>query len=111
MKAGYTADGEYYQGQEKHFKGCDYLVVNCHRPKDSPLKGYMDSEGARKLIEGVKPQKAILTHFGMKMMRGVAEKEAVWIEKKTGVKTTAARDGMSVGPEAPQKKNLGKFLI
>jgi len=110
MKAGYTADGEYYQGQEKHFKGCDYLVVNCHRPKDSPLKGYMDSEGARKLIEGVKPEKAILTHFGMKMMRGVAEREARWIEEKTRVKTIAARDGMSIGPEAPQKKNLGKFI-
>lgn len=110
MKVGYTADGEYYQGQEKHFAGCKYLLINCHRPKESPLKGYMDSEGARKLIEKVKPEKAILTHFGMKMMRGVAEKEARWIQEKTGVKTIAARDGMVIDSEDKKGSSLDKFL-
>jgi len=116
MKVGYTADGEYYEGQEKHFRGCDYLVINCHRPKEFPLKGYMDSEGARKLIEGAGPGTAILTHFGMKMMKGVAEKEARWIQEETGVKTMAARDGMVVdGGKSPagnfnRKSGLDKFL-
>jgi len=111
MKVGYTADGEYYQGQEKHFKGCDYLLINCHRPRDSPLKGYMDSEGARKLIEAAKPGAAILTHFGMRMIRGVAEREARWIEDKTGIKTIAARDGMVIDSEAKKGRGLDKFLI
>jgi phosphoribosyl 1,2-cyclic phosphodiesterase len=110
IKLGYTADGEYYEGQEKHFSGCKYLVINCHRPRGFPLKGYMDSEGARELIEGVKPQTAIITHFGMRMMRGVAEKEAGWIQEKTGIKTIAARDGMVIDSELKQNKALDKFL-
>jgi ribonuclease BN (tRNA processing enzyme) len=110
LKVGYTGDGEYYDGQEKHFIGCDWLVINCHRPREFPLKGYMDSEGARKLIEGAGPGKAILTHFGMRMMRGVAEKEARWIQEETGIKTVAARDGMVIDSQGAQKKNLGKFL-
>ncbi len=110
-KVGYTGDGEYYEGQEKHFRECDYLLVNCHRPKEYPLKGYMDSEGARKLVEGAKPNEAILTHFGMRMMRGVAEKEAAWIQDKTGTKTIAARDGMTIDSEAKQgSKGIVKFL-
>jgi ribonuclease BN (tRNA processing enzyme) len=113
-KVGYTGDGEYYEGQEKHFRDCDYLLINCHRPKESPLKGYMDSEGARKLVEGAKPKEAILTHFGMKMMRGVAVKEARWIEQETGIRTIAARDGMTLDGEpagsSNQKSGIGRFL-
>jgi phosphoribosyl 1,2-cyclic phosphodiesterase len=110
-KVGYTGDGEHYEGQEKSFRGCDYLIVNCHRPKEFPLKGYMDSEGARKLIEGAKPKEAVLAHFGMKMMRGVAEREAAWIEERTGIKTISARDGMAISTEPCQGiKGLGKFI-
>jgi phosphoribosyl 1,2-cyclic phosphodiesterase len=110
-KVGYTGDGEYYEGQEASFRGCDYLLINCHRPRGFPLKGYMDSEGARKLIEGARPGTAILTHFGMRMMRGVAEKEARWIQEETGIKTIAAKDGMVIDSEGKQNKGLGKFLI
>jgi ribonuclease BN (tRNA processing enzyme) len=109
-KVGYTGDGEYYEGQERSFRGCDYLVINCHRPKESPLKGYMDSGGAKRLIEGAKPGTAILTHFGMKMMKGIAEKEAMWIQEGTGTKTMAARDGMVIDSKGAQKKSLGRFM-
>ncbi len=112
-KLGYTGDGEYYEGQESRFRSCDILVINCHRPKESPLKGYMDSEGARKLVEKVKPGTTILTHFGMRMMRGVAEREARWIAKETGLRTIAAKDGMvidSKNMETKKVSGLGKFL-
>jgi len=119
-KVGYTGDGEYYEGQERHFRNCDYLLINCHRPKGFPIKGYMDTGGAKNLIRGAKPGLAVLTHLGMKMLRGVAEKEARWIEKEADVKTIAARDGMVIDSENRQKasadafnpktKGLGKFL-
>jgi ribonuclease BN (tRNA processing enzyme) len=121
-RVGYTADGEYYDGQEKHFRGCDYLLINCHRPKDFPLKEFMDSEGARKLVEKSRPGTAILTHFGRRIMKGVAEKEARWIQEKTGIRTIAARDGMIVdgenasvdafshGSAFNRKSGIGKFL-
>ncbi|HJW97428.1 MAG TPA: MBL fold metallo-hydrolase [archaeon] len=111
-KVGYTGDGEYYDGQEKHFLGCDVLLINCHRPKEFPLKGYMDSEGARKLIEKAKPGTAILTHFGIRMMRGVAEREAKWIGQETGVRTIAAKDGMVIdsGKKENERGGLGRFI-
>jgi len=108
-RVGYTGDGEYYEGQEKHFMDCDCLLINCHHPRGVRYKGFMNSEDAKKLAEKTKPKTAILTHFGMRMLRGVAEREAGWIERETGVRTVAARDGMVIGPEK-QKAGLGKFI-
>ncbi len=108
-KVGYTSDGEYYEGQEKHFSDCDFLIINCHRPRDSALGNYMDSGAAKKLVEMAKPKAAVLTHFGMRMMRDVAEGEARWIEKETGIKTIAAKDGMVLGETKKAQQGLGRF--
>jgi len=93
-KIGYTSDGEYFEGQEKYFAGCDVLLINCLRPKGLRWPEHMDSEQAAQLVSRARPKLAVLKHFGMKMLRGVADKEATWIEKETGIKTIAARDGM-----------------
>jgi phosphoribosyl 1,2-cyclic phosphodiesterase len=109
-KIGYTGDGEYYEGQDGHFRGCDYLLINCHHPRGIKYKGFTNAEEAKKLVEKAKPGAAILTHFGMKMMRGVAEGEARWIQEETGIKVMAARDGMVIDSEAKHGKGIGKFL-
>lgn len=112
-KVGYTGDGEYYEGQEKHFRGCDYLLMNCHHPRGIKYKGFMNAEEAKKLVEGAKPGVAILTHFGMRMMRGVAEKEAGWMQEETGIKVIAARDGMVIDSDSgnsSRKPGIEKFL-
>ncbi|MEM7822968.1 MAG: MBL fold metallo-hydrolase [Candidatus Aenigmatarchaeota archaeon] len=93
---GYTSDTEYFSGLERHFKAADILVVNCLRPRGQTWPEHMNSEGAKTLIERAKPKMAVLSHFGMKMLRGVAEREAEWIEKETGIKTIAARDGQRI---------------
>ena len=92
-KIGYTADGGYYEGQEDYFKSCDCLIINCLRPRNSEPYGHMNVDKAKILIEKVKPKLAILQHFGMKMLFGVAEREAKWISRETEVETVAARDG------------------
>ncbi|MBU0530846.1 MAG: MBL fold metallo-hydrolase, partial [Nanoarchaeota archaeon] len=93
---GLTGDGEYYEGMADAFKGCDYLLVNCLRPRELKWPEHMNSEGATKLISQVRPKLAVLKDIGMKMIEGVAEKEAKWIEENTGVKTIVARDGMRI---------------
>ncbi|MCK4429134.1 MAG: MBL fold metallo-hydrolase [Candidatus Aenigmarchaeota archaeon] len=92
-RIGYTADGEYYDGQEDYFKDCDCLIINCLRPRNAQPYGHLTSDKAKILIEKAKPKLAILQHFGMKMLFGTAEMEAKWIEHETGIKTVAARDG------------------
>jgi phosphoribosyl 1,2-cyclic phosphodiesterase len=103
LRIGYTGDGEYFPGMEKHFGGCDYLIMNVLRPRTDSWPGHMNSEGARKLVSRVRPKKAIMKHLGMKMLRGVAEREAAWIEKETGVRTVVARDGMAISHGAQGK--------
>lgn len=93
---GFTGDGEYYEGQERHFRGCDSLLVNVLRPRGTNWPEHMNTEQAAEIISGVKPKTAVIQHFGMKMIRAGPGKEAKWIEKKTGVKTIAARDGMKL---------------
>lgn len=93
-KLGLTGDGEYYKGQEDAFKGCEYLVINCLRPRNSKWPEHMTSEGAGELVSKVKPKIAILKDLGLKMLNGVAEKEAKWIEEQTGIKIIVAEDGM-----------------
>ncbi|HLC69276.1 MAG TPA: MBL fold metallo-hydrolase [Candidatus Bilamarchaeaceae archaeon] len=92
---GYTSDTEYYAGIGDAYKNCDYLIVHCLKPAQDQYHGHMTTEGATKLIQAAQPQLAILSHFGMKMIP-VADREAKKIEKETGVKTIAARDGMKL---------------
>jgi ribonuclease BN (tRNA processing enzyme) len=110
LRIGYTGDGEYFPGMEKHFRGCDYLVMNVLRPRTDSWPGHMNSEGARRLVAGAKPKKAIIKHLGMKMLRGVAEKEAAWIGKETGVKTSVARDGMAIRHGPPERAGTSRTL-
>jgi phosphoribosyl 1,2-cyclic phosphodiesterase len=104
---GYISDTEYFDGIEKQFEGCDYLVLNTLRPKKINWPKHLNSEGARKIISHVKPAKAIITHFGIKMLEAVPEREAEWIQEKSGIATIAAKDGMSLDLE---KKGLEKYI-
>ena len=107
---GYTSDGEYFKGQENWFKGCDYLILNCLRPRGDYWIKHMNTEHAKELIGKVKPKLAILTHFGMKMLKANPNIEAKWIQSQTGVETIAAKDGMVLELGAKEKEGLEKFL-
>lgn len=93
-RIGYTSDGEYFKGQEKHFRDCDVLVMNCLRPRKKKWPTHMGSEEAVELLVKARPKLAVLKHFGIMMLRAGPEKEAAWIQKESGVETIASRDGM-----------------
>jgi phosphoribosyl 1,2-cyclic phosphodiesterase len=46
------------------------------------------------MIEKIKPELAVITHFGMRVIQENPETQAKWIEDRSGVKTVAARDFM-----------------
>ncbi len=112
LRVGYTGDGEYFPGMEKHFKKCDYLIMNVLRPRVESWPGHMNSDGAVRLVKGAVPGNAVIKHFGMKMLRGVAHKEAAWISKETGTRTIVARDGMVIkhGPGRKDARSLERFM-
>ncbi len=93
----FIADTFYFPGLAEHYRA-DILVLNVvlyEHPGYKKIE-HLDLANAEKIITLVKPQKAILTHFGTTMLKNdpaqLAEKMAV----STGCAVIAAEDGMKV---------------
>lgn len=97
---GYTSDTGFFPGLVNEFKGCDILIVNTLKPKNMKLKGHMSSDDVVKLLKGVKPKLAILQHFGRSMLKANPVYEARDIQKKSGVQSIAAQDGLVIDPSS-----------
>ncbi|MFQ5647718.1 MAG: MBL fold metallo-hydrolase [Candidatus Aenigmatarchaeota archaeon] len=108
---GYTSDGEYFPGMEKHYRRCDCLIMNVLRPRGVTWPQHMNTGDAAKLVARAKPKLAVIQHFGMLALKAGPEKEAAWVQKETGVKTVAARDGMVLElGKKPGKAPLSKYF-
>lgn len=95
---GYTSDTNFFPGLIDELKGCDILIVNTLKPRSMRLKGHMNSNDVAKLLKGVKPKLAVLQHFGNSMLKANPIYEAREIQKKSGVQTIAAQDGLVIDP-------------
>jgi len=91
---GYTSDTEYFEGMESDYRGVRALVLCVLRPRGAPWPGHMTTEGALRLVEAVRPELAVMTDFGMRMLKAGPAEEAKWVEGESGVRTIAAQDGM-----------------
>jgi phosphoribosyl 1,2-cyclic phosphodiesterase len=115
---GYTADTEYFHGIEEEYKGSRILILSVMRPLGSPWTGHMTPKEAVKLVDKVKPEIAVATHFGMKMLFSGPNYEVKLIEEKTGVPTLAAFDGMklrvgeriTIGKTRRKQQGINEFL-
>jgi len=91
----YIADTRFFPELIDHYRG-DVLIINVVRYTDP--EGYeldhLNVADARQLIEGIQPQTAILTHFGMTMICARPWEVAAQLEQETGIHVIAARDGM-----------------
>ena len=99
VSIGYTSDTTYFKDLYKEFKGISVLIINVLRPGSDRWKTHMCTSDAIKLIDDVKPELAIINHFGQKMINANPLLEAREIQKRTGVRTIAAQDGLSVNLE------------
>lgn len=91
----YSSDTQYFPGISELYNDADVLILNTIRPAKMRIPWHLCSDDVVKILSKTKPWLCILTHFGIKM-HSVAEKEAKRIERETGVKTIAARDGMKI---------------
>lgn len=109
----YTSDTEYFDGIGKAYEGVRLLLLCVLRPSGKTWKGHMTTEDAVKIVEEVKPEMVVTTHFGMQMIFSGPTREAKLIEQKTGTPTIAAVDGMciSIGEnirmQKPKKRSRG----
>ena len=77
----------------------DYLIVNVLRvqpiEKNRPLD-HLSLDDFASIISKVKPKMAIMTHFGLTMIKGKPWLLAEQLKKETGVEVVAAYDGMKL---------------
>lgn len=92
----YTSDTEFFEGIGKPYEGVRLLILCAMRPSGEPWKGHMATEDAVRIVREARPERAMLTHLGMRMIFRGPGREAKRIEEETGVPTVAAVDGMRV---------------
>jgi len=95
----YTSDTGYSKELMEHYRGSRILILNVIFPNSKEIKTHMNTEKAIKIVREIKPELAVIQHFGVSMLNANPNREANFIEKKTGVKTIAARDGMTIDLE------------
>jgi ribonuclease BN (tRNA processing enzyme) len=88
----YVADTRYFPALPDHYRA-DVLVIHTVRLEESDIY-HLSIPDAKRIIEAVRPQAAILTHFGMTIWRAKPWLVAEKLSQDTGVKVIAARDGM-----------------
>lgn len=98
-KIGYTSDTEFFDGIADPYRGVKLLILCVLRPRGAPLKGHLSTEDAEAIVVSAKPEMAVLTHFGMRMLNENPSAQAKYIQDSTGVKTVAGFDGMVVSVE------------
>lgn len=95
---GYSGDTVLTEELLDELMGSDILILNVPYPGNKATGMNLDSEAALKIIERIKPRLAILTHFGMEMLKADPMVEAREIQRLTGIQTIAAYDGLVVAP-------------
>ncbi len=109
----YTSDTDYSKDLIKHYKNSRILIINSIFPSGMNIKSHLNADDALRIVEEAKPELAVLNHFGMQMLNRGPEKEAKRIQEKTGIRTIAARDGMTLDlkklDEEVKQLKLGNF--
>jgi phosphoribosyl 1,2-cyclic phosphodiesterase len=89
------ADTKYFRELTRFYK-TDILIVNVVFYDARPEVEHLSIDDAERLIKDIRPKKAILTHFGMSMLKANPYKVAERLSQKIGIEVSAAYDGMKL---------------
>lgn len=95
-EVGYVPDTTLHEDVVEANKGVRVLVVPLTRPLRARIDHHLCTEDAAELVEGVKPELAVLNHLGLKLLREDPQLQAEWISKKSGVETVVGQDLMRI---------------
>lgn len=96
----YSSDTAYSKEHAKAYKGTDILVLNVVLPGNEKGENQLNSEDAANIIKEVNPKLAIISHFGIKMLKADPLYEAREIQKQTGCQVICAKDGLIISPKS-----------
>ncbi len=89
------SDTEYFPELDFAYQNSDILILNVVLTK-RPYKSiqHLDLTDAEHLIQTIQPKLAIITHFGMNMLKANPNASAQMLQNNTGVPTLAAYDDL-----------------
>ncbi|UCF20621.1 MAG: MBL fold metallo-hydrolase [Gemmatimonadota bacterium] len=98
QKISFLVDTRYFQGLLDSYAGSDLLIVNLVRlnPHESGAVLHLCVDDVRRILAAVRPRKAVLTHFGMTMIRAKPWVVAQQLGDELGIEVVAASDGMAL---------------
>lgn len=89
------ADTRYFEGIEDFYKA-DIIIINLVFFEPRPGIDHLNIEEAKRIIKGINPDTAILTHFGMSMLKKKPHELAEKMKEELGINVVAAYDGMKL---------------
>ncbi|HIJ12032.1 TPA: hypothetical protein HA278_08295 [Candidatus Woesearchaeota archaeon] len=92
----YISDTKWSQELMESVTGSDILILNVPFPGGKGQGTQLDTETAIKIISHVRPRVAIITHFGLEMLKANPLQEAREVQRITGVQCIAAYDGLKI---------------
>lgn len=95
----YSSDTKLTDQLIESLMGSDLIILNVKNPTKKESPNNLNSDDALKIISQVRPKLAILTHFGLDMLKADPLQEAREIQRITGVQTIAAKDGLVISPD------------
>ena len=85
-----------YFPELKDFYSTDVLIISVVFYQPRPEIEHLSLSDAKQIISQTKPKKAVLTHFGMTMLRAKPHLLAQELTKELGIEVVAAYDGMTL---------------
>lgn len=88
-------DTLYFKGIKDYYKA-DIIIINTVFYEPRPGIEHLSLPDAINIIQEINPKTAILTHFGMTMLKAKPHQVALRLSKELGINILAAYDGMSL---------------
>lgn len=95
-RLGFVVDTKFFPELPERYTGVQLLVINTVLREWNPDIDHLSLPEALEIVKAVKPKLAVLTHFGMTMLRGKPWELAAQASEKLGIRILAADDGMLV---------------
>lgn len=94
-KISYITDTSFFEELIEYYKGSDFLIINVVLYEKKENISHLCLQEAEQIIKGIKPKKAILTHFGMTMLKNKIWEKKDEISERVGTEVIIANDGMN----------------
>jgi len=95
-KIGLLTDTRYFKELKGFYKDLDLLIISVVFYQPRPGIDHLSLPEVEQIIRETRPKKAVLTHFGMTMLKAKPHLQAQLLSRKLKTEVLAAYDGMEL---------------